>query len=62
IHVPTLILHGADDQIIPLTEIEAMHTAIPGSKLVIIPDAGHLVNLEQPDSFNRSIRNFLQEL
>lgn len=62
IHVPTLILHGADDQIIPLTEIEAMHSAIPGSKLVIIPDAGHLVNLEQPDSFNRSIRNFLQKL
>jgi pimeloyl-ACP methyl ester carboxylesterase len=62
INVPTLMLHGADDQIIPLEEVEAMHAATPGSKLVIIPDAGHLINLEQPELFNRSIRNYLQGL
>jgi pimeloyl-ACP methyl ester carboxylesterase len=62
INVPTLLLHGTDDQIIPVMEVEAMHTAIPGPKLVIIPEAGHLINLEQPELFNRSIRNYLQGL
>lgn len=60
--VPTLIIHGKDDQIIPATEVESMHKAIPKSNLNIIPDAGHLVNLEQPDLFNRSVSRFLQEL
>ena len=37
INVPTLILHGADDQIIPTSEAEAMHAAIQGSQFKIIP-------------------------
>lgn len=60
--VPTLIIHGNDDQIIPVTEVESMQTAIPKSNLDIIPDAGHLVNLEQPNLFNRSVNRFFQEL
>jgi pimeloyl-ACP methyl ester carboxylesterase len=60
IHVPTLIIHGNDDQIIPLEEVETMHNAIPKSKLVILPDAGHLLNLEQPELFNNTLRIFLQ--
>ena len=62
IDVPTLIIHGADDQIIPLTESQAMHEAITNSQLVIIPDAGHLMNLEQPDLFNDAVREFLESL
>ncbi len=62
IHVPTLIIHGNDDQIIPLEEVETMHNAIPKSKLVILPDAGHLLNLEQPELFNNTLKMFLQEL
>ena len=56
---PVLILHGSDDQLIPLKEAEAMQTAIPGAKLGILPEAGHLLNLEQPDLSNRYIRDFL---
>ena len=62
IKVPTLIIHGADDQIIPLSDSEAMHTAIPDSRLEVIPDAGHLPNLEQAQLFNRAVENFLSAL
>ncbi|MBP7999864.1 MAG: alpha/beta fold hydrolase [Chloroflexi bacterium] len=60
IDVPTLILHGADDQIIPLSESQAMHQGIANAQLVIIPRAGHLLNLEQPDLFNEAVRHFLE--
>ena len=62
IDVPTLIIHGADDQLIPLTEAEAMRDAIPRAKLVVIPDAGHLPNLEQIDTFNDVVTDFIVEL
>lgn len=58
--VPTLILHGAGDQLIPVSEAEAMAAAMPRAKLVIVPDAGHLPNLEQPDFFNDAVRGFLE--
>jgi pimeloyl-ACP methyl ester carboxylesterase len=38
-----------------------MHTRIPGSTLVVIPDAPHMVNLEQPEAFNTAIRRFACE-
>ncbi len=62
INVPVLIIHGADDQLIPVSEADAMHKAIPNSELVVIPDAGHLPNLEQPDAFNDAVIDFLEEL
>ncbi len=62
IAAPVLIIHGADDQLIPPAEAELMYKAIPDADLVIIPDAGHLPNLEQPDIFNDAIIDFLEEL
>ena len=62
IAVPVLILHGADDQLIPVAEAEAMFKAIPNAELVVIPDAGHLPNLEQPDIFNDAVIDFLEEI
>ena len=59
IKVPTIILVGNEDQIIPISEAEAMHAAISDSKLVILPEAGHLLNLEQPDLFNDVVRDYL---
>ncbi len=58
---PTLILHGSDDQLIPSTEAIAMRAAIQGSILRVLLDAGHLLNMEQPELFNRAIRTFIQE-
>lgn len=61
IDVPTLIIHGADDQLIPLAEAQAMHKAIADSQLVVISHAGHLPNLEQPDEFSDAVADFLQQ-
>jgi pimeloyl-ACP methyl ester carboxylesterase len=62
IRVPTLIIHGLEDQIITMDESRTMHTEIQNSQLEIIPDAGHLPNLEQPSVFNRSVASFLSSI
>jgi 3-oxoadipate enol-lactonase len=59
IHVPTLILVGAEDTVTPPALSEKMHAAIVGSELTVIPGAGHLTNLEQPDLFNAALARFL---
>jgi 3-oxoadipate enol-lactonase len=59
INVPTLIIHGANDQLIPVTEASAMHELIVNSRISIIDVAGHLLNLENPTAFNHSIVEFL---
>ncbi|MCP4418862.1 MAG: alpha/beta fold hydrolase [Chloroflexi bacterium] len=60
IDVPVLIVHGAEDQLIPVSEAKMMHEAIPNAELVVVPDAGHLPNLEQPDTFNDAVIDFLE--
>jgi pimeloyl-ACP methyl ester carboxylesterase len=62
IHVPTMILIGQDDQVIPMPEVEAIHAGIANSKLVTLPKAGHLLNLEQPEMFNDAVRNYLRSI
>jgi 3-oxoadipate enol-lactonase len=62
INVPVLVIHGAEDALIPLREAQAMAETIPGARLEIIPGAGHLPNLENPRVFNRVVRNFLMDL
>ena len=62
IKIPVLIVHGADDQLIPLGEAEAMHNQIAGSQLLEIPGAGHLLNMEQPEKYNQAVREFLESL
>lgn len=60
ITVPTLLLAGEAD---PAFEaINLTHERIPNSKLAVIPDAGHLSNLDQPDWFNAEVLGFLAEL
>jgi pimeloyl-ACP methyl ester carboxylesterase len=58
-HFPTLILVGAEDTVTPPAAAEEMHRGIAGSELIVIPEAGHLTNLEQPESFNRALARFL---
>ena len=62
LHMPTLIIHGKDDQVIPPAEAEAMAKAIPHNDLHIIDQAGHLPNLEQPEEFDRVVKKFLAKL
>lgn len=62
ITVPVLIITGSADTLIPPSESEAMAAMIPGSELVVIPDVGHLSNLEDAQAFNGAVRNFLQRV
>lgn len=58
IKVPCLALVGADDIAMPVAFSEILAKGIPGCKMAVIPDAGHLSNLEQPEAFNRALANF----
>ena len=60
IDVPTLLIHGDLDQRSPLPVGEDLHAQIPGSRLVVIPGVGHVVNLEVPDRFGDEVRSFLR--
>ena len=55
IRCPSLVIVGKDDPGTPVAMAEEIHQALPGSKLVIIPSAAHLSNLEQPDAFNQAL-------
>jgi pimeloyl-ACP methyl ester carboxylesterase len=56
--VPTLLIWGELDVRSPLGVARQFKQAIPGAELVVIPDAGHVSNLEQPERFNEAVREF----
>ncbi len=58
IRVPTLLVYGDHDVRAPLTVGEHLHAQIAGSRLVVLPGAGHVCNVETPDAFNAAIREF----
>ena len=62
IRIPTLIVVGEDDRSRPYGEALQLHRAIEGSRLVVIPRAGHSSPLENPEEFNRHLREFLEEV
>ena len=62
IAVPTLVIVGRDDALTPPATAEKLTAGIPGARMVIIEKAGHLSNLEQPEGFNRAVREFLAVL
>jgi len=63
ITAPTLAVFGAEDVITPAgTEGRLLAEAIPNARLVVLPNAGHLSNLEQPEAFNAAVREFLAPL
>jgi 3-oxoadipate enol-lactonase len=62
IKIPTLIMVGEDDPGTPVAASEAMQKKIPNSKLIIIPSARHLSNVEQPEAFNTNLLTFLKSL
>lgn len=62
IKVPTLIVHGKEDNVIPFSEAEVMAKAIANSELHLVDKAGHLPNMEQPAEFDRIVSEFLRKL
>ncbi|RCK76299.1 MAG: alpha/beta hydrolase fold [Anaerolineae bacterium] len=62
ISVPTLIIHGKDDTLIPIEEAQAMQADIPNCRLLILENAAHLPNLEASERFNQAVREFIKTL
>jgi pimeloyl-ACP methyl ester carboxylesterase len=60
--LPTLILCGDEDVLTPPSDSQAMHAAIPGSRLEMIKGAGHLSNLERPGPFSEALASFLASI
>jgi pimeloyl-ACP methyl ester carboxylesterase len=57
--VPTLVLTGGEDRLTPPAHGTAIAAAVPGSELVEIPQAGHVLMLEHPDAVNTALRGLL---
>ena len=62
IRCPTLILVGEEDELTPVSSAETIQNGIAGSRLIVIPKAGHLSNMENPDAFNTAVSEFLHSL
>lgn len=59
IEVPTIVVVGADDEPF-LVATDYMAAKIPGAEKVVIPNAGHAANMDQPQIFNEAISGFLK--
>jgi pimeloyl-ACP methyl ester carboxylesterase len=56
---PTLIVHGAEDMLVPVADAHEFHRLIAGSRLEILKDTGHVAMLERPPTFNALLGEFL---
>jgi pimeloyl-ACP methyl ester carboxylesterase len=59
IGLPTLILCGEDDELTPVKYSQFLHSRIKGSRLEVLPNAGHMVMMESSQVFNQKIREFI---
>ncbi len=62
IDVPTLVIDGTADVITPVFESKRMVKLIPGARLELMPDGGHMLMLEQADGLNQLITDFAREV
>jgi 3-oxoadipate enol-lactonase len=62
ITAPTLILMGDEDAAIPLERARRIHSQIPGSKLVIVPQAGHTPTVEEPAAVTDLLYEFISNV
>lgn len=61
IHCPTLVLVGEEDSITPSADATFMTEHIANARMVTIPHAAHLANMENPEAFNRALVSFLEQ-
>jgi len=62
IHIPTLIVCGEEDRLTPPKYCKYLHSQIPGSELKLIPNAGHMVMVEQEDAVAEAISMFVNRV
>jgi pimeloyl-ACP methyl ester carboxylesterase len=58
--IPTLILAGKQDRIIPPQNSERLHAIIPNSQIRVFEDAGHHLHIEEPEAFNQAVLDFVR--
>lgn len=58
--IPALVMVGEEDTLTPLADAEFMAHHLPQSRLVVVPQAGHLSNLENPRAFNKALLDWLK--
>lgn len=61
IGVPTLVVAGAEDGATPVDLVRACADAIPGARFEILPEAGHIPSIEQPEKLAALMRDFFKE-
>jgi pimeloyl-ACP methyl ester carboxylesterase len=59
ITVPTLVIHGETDRLVPAANARLIAERIPGAKLVLIPNASHIFETDQPAVAHQAILEFL---
>jgi pimeloyl-ACP methyl ester carboxylesterase len=59
IRIPTLILWGRNDKIIPVTSGDYIHQTIAGSELIVVPECGHAPSMEKPGVYLDAVISFL---
>jgi 3-oxoadipate enol-lactonase len=59
VKAPTLVLVGRQDPACSVEKATVIHRMIDGSQLVILEEAAHLSNIEQPQAFNTAVRGFI---
>ena len=62
VKAPTLVLVGRQDPACSVEKAEVIHRMIDGSQLVILEEAAHLSNIEQPQAFNTALRGFIDRV
>jgi 3-oxoadipate enol-lactonase len=62
ISVPTLVISGARDTLVPLELSREIANAVPGARLVVLEDAGHVSNADDPAGFNELLSRFLSNV
>jgi pimeloyl-ACP methyl ester carboxylesterase len=62
IRVPTLVLHGECDSVIPTAVAEELARAIPDARLVVIRGGGHASNQHKIEAYNAAVREFIRSV
>jgi len=62
IDLPAIILCGDEDELTPIKYSQFLQDRIKGSKIAILPQAGHMVMMESPQAFNEKIGEFIEEV
>lgn len=62
VRCPTLVLCGADDQLTPPDRAREIAQLVPGAELVLLPECGHMLTMEQPEAVNQQLGRWLERI